>query len=769
MNVFSRTYLKLVTISISFAIIFCFICNMMIESILNSNMNLVCDVYYKQMSVNVQSYISLLKSANEYLASNEIVVKYLTEKDKDEKYMEEERKKVLEEVIKIEENFNAISFINSINIVDLENKYLFAQGRETKDFDITTRPWYDEKFFTSNTDTSQITKKHMDYSRGNETISIISLIYNEKHTNSNRYPIGAAILDIYVKDLLNYIDSSFYPGVLKTEIYGENIYTEDIEAIEEFANNYNVYANRDILNNGEYLVFKFNKPLLISTSITTEAIERMKHSLWIVGITISILLFVTIKLCFSSALMSIKKLKLILGKLNNKSHFVDNKNEFRQLEILADMLNKSFDEKIQELIYYDELTGLPNRKMLEYKCEQLISENKEFALIFIDLNKFKHINDIFGHVVGDEYLIKFSTIVNEIVKDKGMLTRYSGDEFILIYEKYIDNEELLHFYDENLAKIFLKPIQINPEITTEIGFSAGVATYPKDGKTFEELINKSDLMMYINKKKATNRKIKFFDEEMYSSIVYSEKVKTELKLALENNEFYLNYQPIIDKEHNILKAEALLRWNNKNLGFIPPDKFIKYLEETRQIIQVGYWIIENVCENIKDLKYNDNSVEISINISPLQLMLNDFVYNVKSILKKYNVDYKFICFEVTENVLLENKEIVFQNIKELRELGIKIALDDFGTGYSSFNYLRSYNIDILKIDKSFLKENEKLDFNIINQIKELAHLLDMKVVMEGVETEEQFNVMKDIDIDYIQGYYFSKPLSLEEFKKLLEG
>ena len=494
----------------------------------------------------------------------------------------------------------------------------------------------------------------------------------------------------------------------------------------------------------------------------------MKYVLWIVGIAISILLFITIRLCFSSALMSINKLKSILYKLNNNSYFVDNKNEFRQLEILADTLNKSFDEKIQELIYYDRLTGLPNRKMLENICQQLIEKNQPFALIFIDLNKFKYINDVFGHTVGDEYLIKFSSIVSDLIKEKAVFTRYSGDEFILVYKNYIDNNELLEFYNSTLINMFLKPIKINQEITTEIGFSAGVATYPKDGKSFEELISKSDFMMYVNKKNSVNRKITFFDEEMYSNLLYSEKIKTELKSALKRNEFYLNYQPIIDGDYNILKAEVLLRWNN-NLGIIPTDKFITYLEETRQIIQVGYWILEKVCESISDFKYKDNFVQMSINISPLQLMLKDFIPNIKAIIEKYNVDYKCLCFEITEGVLLDNKEIVFDNIKSLKELGIKIALDDFGTGYSSFNYLRNYKLDILKIDKSFLKTNDKLDFDIINQIKELAHLLDMEVVMEGVETEEQFNIMKDMNIDYLQGYYFSKPISLQEFKKMLKG
>ena len=219
----------------------------------------------------------------------------------------------------------------------------------------------------------------------------------------------------------------------------------------------------------------------------------------------------------------------------------------------------------------------------------------------------------------------------------------------------------------------------------------------------------------------------------------------------------------------ILKAEALIRWDNKKLGFIPPDKFINYLEETRQIIKVGYWTIERVCKDIKELKIEKSNIQISVNISPLQLMLKDFVDNVINIVSKYNISYNLLCFEITESVLLDDRQFVVPNIKMLRDLGIKIALDDFGTEYSSFNYLRNYKLDILKIDKSFLGNNEKLDFDIINEIKQLSHLLNMEVVIEGVETKEQFNILGEIGIDYLQGYYFSKPIALEEFKKMLKG
>lgn len=766
MNVFNRTYLKLILVSIIFTFIFYFFCNIMIESIFKSNMKLVCDVYYKQISEKVKNDILLLKSANEYLAENEVIMEYFKNGNKDLENIQSERKEVLDQVKDIEKILDSISFADTINIIDLEDKYLFSKGREKKGFDITTRPWYDSKFFDSHNKNSKITQKHRDYSTGKETISVVSLMYDDEDVSKYFKPVGTSVLDIYVNDLLNYIDSSFYAGILKTEIYPENT---NVEKLKSENTNENIYVNEDILNNGEYLVFRFDKSSLVNGSITETSLQKMRIVLLLVGIAIAIFLFIAIRVCFSSALMSINKLKSILDKLNNNSYFLQGKNEFRQLEILADTLNKSFDDKIQELIYYDELTDLPNRKKLEYICQELINNNQEFALIFIDLNKFKYINDVFGHTVGDEYLIKFSNMIKDLISEKGIITRYSGDEFIIVYKNYIDNDELLSFYNEKLVKAFSNPIKINEELITDIGFSSGVAIYPKDGQTFEELISKSDFMMYINKKNFVNRKLAFFDESMYESLLYSEKIKQELKYALEYNEFYLNYQPILDKNYKILKAETLIRWNNRKFGFVPPDKFIKHLEETRQIITVGYWIIEKVCQDMQELITNENKIQIGINISPLQLMLKDFSSKVKNIIDKYNIDYSLLCLEITETVLLDKRQYVLENINNIRNLGIQIALDDFGTGYSSFSYLRTYKLDILKIDRTFLKENQKLDFEIIEQIKELAHLLGMEVVIEGVETKEQFEIMSQIGIDYLQGYYFSKPILLDEFKKMLKG
>lgn len=201
---------------------------------------------------------------------------------------------------------------------------------------------------------------------------------------------------------------------------------------------------------------------------------------------------------------------------------------------------------------------------------------------------------------------------------------------------------------------------------------------------------------------------------------------------------------------------------------MPPDKFINYSEETRDIIEIGYWIIDTVCKHLKYLQENGIFTQININVSPVQLLEENFVRNSMKIIEKHGIDYKYLCFEITESVVLDNNKVVSSNLLKLRELGIKIALDDFGTGYSSFSYLKKYKLDILKLDKIFIQDSYDNDFKIVSNIKDIAKTLGMDIVIEGVETKEQFNILSDIGCDLFQGYYFSRPILLDDFKELIE-
>ena len=246
-------------------------------------------------------------------------------------------------------------------------------------------------------------------------------------------------------------------------------------------------------------------------------------------------------------------------------------------------------------------------------------------------------------------------------------------------------------------------------------------------------------------------------------------MKEDLKYAVDNNEFVLYYQPIVDKNKTIKKLEALIRWNNKKLGFISPDKFIGYAEETGEIVKIGYWIIEEVCKNFVELFNSGYMLQVNINVSPIQLMEVDFVDRVEEILNKYNVVWENLCFEITESVVIDENIIIHDNLFLLNKKGVKVALDDFGTGYTSFSYLKKFKLDILKIDRIFIDNGSYVDFKIINNINNIAHILNMETVIEGVETEEQFKVLSNIGCDYFQGYYFSHPLPASEIIDYLKG
>ena len=762
-----KVNIKLIIIASMFMIIFVGANSLFVDSILDKSIELTCNVYQNQISSRIDEEISLLKITNEKIASDNKIISILNENRSVEELSREESELMLNEINTFEGILESSSFVETINIVSLSGDYLFSNGVLDENFDLTERPWFNEEFVTNNVGTI-ISDMHRDYKTNLDTIAIVSFIYSDENEL-----LGAAVLDIFIKDLLEYSNTSFYSGDLNTYILKNNeiLYSEDGEVKDKKYinkknnNNYYIRSNKCYLGNENYLLFSFNKESIKDSPYMKLVVESTTVILLVVGLFISIALVAAIQLAFKPALDSIKKLKYLLHYLNEGKISFENKDEFKQLEIISDSLGKSFDKKVQSLIYYDELTNLPNRKQLKIICNELINSKTKFALVFIDLNKFKVINDVYGHLVGDQLLVKFSNIMKNALDYKGIITRYSGDEFVIVYKDFKDNSEFIDYYRERVLSQFKNPIEINEDVKTFIKFSTGVAVYPRDGLDVDELIDKSDFMMYKNKKDNNNYQVLFFNDDIYRDMLYIETLKSELKYVCERNELILKYQPIYDEYKKVKKAEVLLRWNSKKLGFIPPDEFIKYAEETRDIISIGYWLLEEVCKYIND---NNWEIEFSINVSPIQLMEINFDKNVEAIIEKYNVNYNKLCFEITESVILENNDTVYNNVEFLRNKGIKLALDDFGTGYASFNYLTKYSLDILKIDKVFLEDAFKNDFEIINHIKKISNILDMKVIIEGVETENQFEKLKEIKCDLFQGYYLSKPLGKEEFSKLLK-
>lgn len=723
--------------------------------------------HYKQTEENFKEDIELLKAIVERVAINNKIVDLLEQKKSVEDLNEEEINQFFSEMETFEAYLENLIFIDTVNIVSKQGEYLFSKGKLIDNFDLMSRPWIKDEYFDIK-DESIVTDIYKDFNTGKYVLSVVKFIYSD----INNELLGAVSLDIYIENLIKFTDQDFYMGDLYTYIkISEEEYIGSEGIVKEIEDNGKSYIATlgDVLNNGSEIILKYDKDSITYSKEIKEINKVITFMFAILSIIYVLILGKLIQLTFKPIIKTLDKLKVLLENLEKNDFDFKSDDEFKQLEFISDLLKKSFDKKIQSLIYYDHLTNVPNRKLLIKMCNDLINTGAEFALIFVDLNKFKYINDIYGHSVGDELLVRFTEIISRCIGNKGVITRYSGDEFIIIYKNYIDNDELSDFYKNVILKEFNNPILINNDKKIYIEFSSGVAVYPKDGQTFEELIDKSDFMMYSSKKSLDKTNLLFFNDNIYNGILRVELIKEQLKTAVEKNEFILYYQPIVNKDRQIKKLEALIRWNNKELGFVSPVDFIRYAEETGDIVKIGYWIIEEVCKNFNVLFNNGELGQVSINVSPIQLIEFDFVDKVKEITDRYNVNLNNLCFEITESVVIDENIVVYDNIKLLHKLGGNIALDDFGTGYSSFSYLKKFKLNILKIDKIFIDNDDEIDYKIVYNIKNIAHLLNMQIVIEGVETEKQFEVLNDIGCDYFQGYYFSKPVELDEVLKMIQA
>ncbi len=763
--------IKIIILSILFVSFYTLANLIFLERAKENNISIVSDVFYEQITNRIKKDIGILKNLVDNISNNEKIKNILIENDDYNDLDQEEKDIMIEQINMFEGIMSELSFVNTINVASVDGDYLFSSGTLHKGFDVASRPWFKEEYLRPTQNKFVITDVHQDFITKKNTMSIVRFI----NSYDNSKVIGIVVLDIFVEDMLKFVDQSFIFGNLISCLVDNkgNIYLEEglniDDSYEYFKINndkyYHISDDKNIFsNNNIRLELFFNK-----SSMDTYLFSQYADKLVILtGLVLFVIMVTSINIVFKPFLRATTKLKSLLVDISDEEdiNIFGSKNNVRQIEVISDNLEKSFDKKIRNLIYYDHLTGLPNRKYLNILCKDMIESNSKFALIFIDLNNFKSINDVYGHGTGDELLIIFSKKLEKIFGDKGIVARYSGDEFVVIYKGFYDEDELIEFYNNKVIPYFEKSLYINKKLTISIEFSSGSAIYPTHAKTYTDLIRKSDFMMYKSKN-SKSKDLVIFNNEIYEEFLYLDKLKNELKNGIKNNEFVLYYQPIINSKKEIKKAEALIRWNSSVLGFVPPDKFIKYAEETRDIIDIGYWIVESACKTLKE--YNDNNIfiQMSINVSPIQIMEQDFVDRVVEIIDDNEIRYDDICLEITESVLLDVSNIVKSNILKLRNIGIKIALDDFGTGYSSFSYLKKYNLDILKLDRIFIKDNQDNDFKIVDNIKNIAKILDIQILVEGVEDEGQFTKLVDIGCDFLQGYYFSKPITSVELKDMI--
>ncbi len=428
------------------------------------------------------------------------------------------------------------------------------------------------------------------------------------------------------------------------------------------------------------------------------------------------------------------------------------------------------DEKINELIYLDSLTGLLNRFSIYEEIERLLldRETKQLIILFLDVDNFKNINDIFGHDVGDQVIRDTGKKLKEFQDKDIFIGRFGGDEFIIAIAKPWTLNEI-EFFAKEIQDLFRGIIHLDDHGFI-LSVSLGIAIYPEHGDTKELLIKKADIALYDAKNRGKGQSV-IFDKRLDEDLAERVHFQNLLADGFENNEFMIYYQPIyIAGSHDIKCYEALIRWYSKELGWVSPYKMITVAEEVGSIIEIGEFIIrEAVAFSAKINKESTREVCVSINISMVQLMFSGFVDMIKRIVDEAHVSTSCICLEMTETVFIKNIIEGREVIDRLRNYGFRISLDDFGTGYSSLGYLKELDIQVLKIDQSFIRFMEKgsYDLFMVRSIIELAKQKGVEVVAEGVETVEQVEMLEEMSCDMLQGFYFNKAMEEKDAMELI--
>ncbi len=434
---------------------------------------------------------------------------------------------------------------------------------------------------------------------------------------------------------------------------------------------------------------------------------------------------------------------------------------------------KDFESKLNFLAHYDTLTSLPNRILFQDRLRHAIAYSKRYgkkiALMFLDLDNFKTVNDTLGHDYGDMLLIEISKRLKSALREQDTVSRLGGDEFTIILEG-IRDDSYTSIVAQKLIDIISQPLKLKDK-TVYVGVSIGISIYPDDGKNMEELIKNADMAMYKAKESGKNN-FQYFTEDMNQEYYRKLEITNGLRDAIKNDELYLLYQPKVDiKNHSIAGVEALVRWRHKELGNIPTEQFIEIAENSKLILELGEWILRKACVQARKWHIKGfRDIKIAVNFSINQLSHYGIVDTVKSVIEETKIDPTRLEIEIVENVLMKNVHKVEKTLNSLRKLGITIAIDDFGTGYSSLSYLKRLPIHTLKIDKSFVKDLEvdSDDTQIVSAIIMMGKKLGLEIVAEGVETKEQLEFLKSQECYLMQGYYFSEPVREGEIEEMLD-
>ena len=438
---------------------------------------------------------------------------------------------------------------------------------------------------------------------------------------------------------------------------------------------------------------------------------------------------------------------------------------------ITDRIEKQ--KEIEHIATHDELTQLPNRVCFRKKICQLCEEQdkieNDFALVMLDIDGFRYVNDALGYQLGDQLIVQVTKRLRDFLGDDGFICRYSGDQFVII----VQNLHKSWAYEQVAKKItaLFKDTYKVDLYELDITVSMGISMFPHDEADPDKLINFANISLLQSKHEGKNR-YKFYSSDIGIQIYKQVVLRNDLLKAIERNQFEVYYQAQVKlKSSDILAAEALIRWNHPEWGMVSPNEFISLAEETGFIINLGNWMLREVCKNYK--KWMDDGmapIKVSVNYSSIQFFERNFVENIINTINEYDLEPHFLIMEITESVFMKNPEKAIIDIKRLKAFGIQVALDDFGTGFSSLAYLNSFNIDILKIDRSFIKNVmvDEASTIITKSVIDLAQELNIKLVAEGIENWEQLSYLKGLNCYTGQGFLYNKPMPISEFERLLK-
>ncbi|MBV2121362.1 MAG: EAL domain-containing protein [Candidatus Thiodiazotropha sp. (ex Ctena orbiculata)] len=482
-----------------------------------------------------------------------------------------------------------------------------------------------------------------------------------------------------------------------------------------------------------------------------------------------------------------------IGRIQGRRMQSENKPGHRHwsetiLIVISDVTEiKKSEEKIHYQAFHDLLTGIPNRASLYERLENALALAKRQhsfgALLFMDLDRFKNINDSLGHHTGDKLLIDFTSRIQKHTRKEDMLFRMGGDEFVILlaeqHHKKNTMAVIAQRFAEHIAGALNEPIILGGH-SFQITLSIGISIFPFQSKdNLNDVVRQADTAMYQAKKEG-GALARFFQANMQEMARQRMILEAELRVALVEQQFSLYYQPQMYSDGSIYALEALLRWQHPYRGIVTPDQFIHVAEDTSMIVEIGNWVLETAVKQIitwQQQKLFDSSIRYAINVSAKQLENSSFYSQVKQIIERYKLDPNCLVFEITESLLLPDNKVANDTLKQLSELDITFSVDDFGTGYSSLATIDNAPIGQLKIDRSFISQlqwSQAHDspkpgnqYSLVNAILSMGKALELEVIAEGVETEEQLKVLTHLGCEYVQGYYFSKPIPIEQIPEIV--